>query len=124
MARVDDNRRKLIEYLSNPENEFITRTRMSIEVLGYSHKETMYQYFSPFELDEIEHEAFELRKKRSVNQQSEVYKALYDQAKKGNVQAAKEFLDRVSGKVDDVLNVKGKIDSHWIIETVKADVEK
>jgi len=109
MAKVDENRRKLLEYLSDPENEFLNRSKLSVEVLGYSDTTTLYSYFSPAELDEIEAESFEIRKKRSSRQQSQVYTTLHNQALKGDVVAAKEWLNRVAGKVKESVDINARI---------------
>ncbi len=99
------NRRKLIDFIANPENEFPNRGEMSVDVLGYTDHTAIYQYFTPVELDEIEAEAFEVRKRRSVKRQSEVFAALHKSAKGGDVAAAKEWLNRVVGKVVEVREV-------------------
>ena len=128
---------KLLGFLGNPENDFVSRTDMSVLVLGYKKHNSIYNLFSPVELDDIELEALELRKKRTVRQRANVLEALYQRAlgykhpeTKLNVvggelvhteltkvyppdrAAAQEFLDRTEGKVADKtdLNVNGKLD--------------
>ena len=123
-------RAKLLDFLGNPENDFVSRTDMSIKVLGYKKQNAIYNAFSPSELDDIEVEALELRKKRTVRQRANVLEALYKRAigyrhpeTKLNVvggelvhtelekiyppdkAAAQEFLDRTEGKVKDKLDV-------------------
>lgn len=93
------NRKKLIEYLGNPENDFIDRQDLSVDVLGYKDGAKIYTFFSPAELNEIDREAFELRKKRSTRILSDVYSVLAEKAKSGDVQAIKEYLERIEGKV-------------------------
>jgi hypothetical protein len=66
VTKKEINRRKLLEYLSDPTNEFITRHRLALEVVGYTQPESIYRCFSPAELTEIENEAYEERKKRTV----------------------------------------------------------
>lgn len=106
------NRVKLVEYIGNPDNEFPDRTEMAVTVLGYTTTVTLYRQFKPFELSEIEAEGFELRKKRSARERSKMYKSLYDEGLKGNVQAAREYLDRTEGKVTDKLDAKITTMSH------------
>ena len=96
---------KIIEYIGNPENDFPSRTDIAITVLGFAKYQSLYNNYTAAELDEIEREAFEVRKARTVKQRAEIYTALHREAKAGNVQAAKEFLDRTEGKVRDKVDV-------------------
>jgi len=93
----DRHKEAMIQYWGDPGNEFVNRTEMS-KVLGISTK-NFYKHFTPPEIADIESEAVEIRKKRSGRQRQFVYKALYNSAIEGNVQAGKEFLDRTEGKV-------------------------
>ncbi len=110
MRQKDINKDKLLTYISNPENDFPSRGEMSVVVLGYSDHATLYRHFTPSELDEIEVEAFENRKKRSSKQQSQVYKTLHAQALSGDVAASKEWLNRVAGKVIDKVESTQQVD--------------
>jgi len=109
----DQYKKKLIDFLSDPDNCFCTRTVMRKDVLGISGA-TFYKHFSPQAISDIENEAFEIRKKNSARQRSELMEALHKEGKDGNVAAAKEFLDRTEGKVpikqevalDAILEVK------------------
>lgn len=101
-------RYKLLDYLGNPNNDFLPRCELSTIVLKYKHPNQIHKLFTTSELNEIEAEAFELRKKNSVRERSELYKSLYMHGKKGNVQAAKEFLERTEGKVTDKQEITGK----------------
>lgn len=80
MAVKKKNRIKLIEYLSDPENEFPNRTQMALSILGYKQVKSMYRLFSTAELEEIENEAWENRKARTVKQRADVYHAMYKRA--------------------------------------------
>ncbi len=96
------NKAKILAYLSDPENPFLNRDDLATKVCGYSSKTSIYRTVSVDELNQIEAEAFEIRKKRSTRQRANVYDALYKEAvNNGNVQAAKEFLDRVEGKATE-----------------------
>ena len=60
----ETHRLTLIEYLSNPDNEFHNRTHLSTVVLGFTQGSVIYQVFTPNELTEIEDEALTARRKR------------------------------------------------------------
>ena len=100
-SKKEINRSKLLKYLSDPENEFLTRIELAVAVLGYKDQSGLYKTLSPAELDEIEAEAYLERNKRSSRQSSKILSSLYNEGIKGNVQAAKEWLDRVQGKVTE-----------------------
>ena len=93
------NRRKVLDYLSDPENDFLTRCKLSTQVLGYAEESTIYRSLSPTILDEIEIEAFEIRKKRSSGQATRLFAVMYKNALDGDMVAAKEWLERTQGKV-------------------------
>lgn len=95
----------MVQYISDPDNIFPTRSVLAVTVLGYKHTVTLYKLFSPDELTEIETEGLELRKKRTARQRADVYDALFKEAASGNIQAIKEFLDRTEGKVKDKVEV-------------------
>ena len=103
MSRKVEKKAKLLEYLSNPDNKFLTREKYSTEILSYAHAPGIYAAFTPAELDEIEGLAFSARSRRMGGRCSEVVMKLYDLAMKGDVTAAKEFLDRTLGKVTKVV---------------------
>ena len=58
------HRLTLIEYLSNPDNEFLNRTHLSTIALGFTQGSVIYQVFTPNELTEIENEALKARRLR------------------------------------------------------------
>lgn len=99
----------ILKYLGDPENKWLTRSDLSLEVCGYKDPNTIYKLFSPDELTEIEEQAAEERKRRCAPQRMRVYESLYNQALLGNVQAAKEFLDRVEGKVQSKIDLTGEL---------------
>lgn len=130
MTRKEKNRQILLAYMGDPENDFPNRSQMALSVLGYKQIRTMYFHFSPDELYEIEIEAWEIRKKRTIRQRSDVYHALYKRAigfehpdvhisnYQGDItktdiikvyppdpSAAKEFLERTEGKTPDTLHI-------------------
>ena len=123
---------KLLEYLSDPENDWPYRFEYSGKVLGYKKDNTVYRYLSPQVLNEIEDLALANRKKRSARQRGMILEALFKKAIGFTVKetrlfkasddkiivkevdkhfppdslAAKEYLDRVEGKVKDVQAVE------------------
>lgn len=110
-TRKDKNRAILVSYLSNPENDWPSRMEYSTRILKYKDPSQVYQTLTPDELDEVDAEAMENRKKRSAKQRSILYRALYDEGRSGNVQAIKEFLERTEGKVKEVkdINMTGEL---------------
>ena len=99
MSKKIANTEKLLNYLSDPDNEFLSRGQLSVDVLGYKQTQTIYKRFTLEELIKIEEEAQEERKRRTARPRAEVYTALLKLAKEGNVIAIKEYLDRTEGKV-------------------------
>jgi len=94
------HRINLLKYLGDWENIFPSRTDY-LHILGIK-RTTLYKHFSPAELQEIENEAIELRKKNSARPRAKVFQSLLAEAKSGNVQAIKEFLNRTEGKVKEI----------------------
>jgi len=91
------NRDKLLIYFSNINNTFISRERLSTEVLGYKNPASIYQCFTPGELDEIEQEALAIRRKKYAPQIAEADKGLFKAAAEGNPAAAKLVYQRFEG---------------------------
>ena len=88
---------KLLEYLSNPDNDFPTREVMSIDVLGFKQRQQIHKVFSPEELQAIEQEALENRRRKYASQIAQVDSALMERAKKGDPQAIKLVYQRFEG---------------------------
>lgn len=124
MKAKDKHRRRMLSYWGDPDNSFITRFAMHTDVLKLS-APVFYRHFNPVELLEIEKEAVELRRLNSSRQCAVVLESLYNEAIDGNVSAAKEFFDRVQGKVIERKEVSGPnggaIDNKWTVEFVNAD---
>jgi len=74
------HRLTLMEYLTNPDNPFVNRTHLSIDVLGFSQASVIYQVFTPDELTEIEDEALEARRKRYAGKLAKVDDAVLRRA--------------------------------------------
>jgi hypothetical protein len=108
------HRETLIKYLSDPDNEWPTRTVMSREVLGFKSGSQIYQHFKGYELDEIEAEALDIRRKRYSRHSAAADIALIERAKSGDPQALKLFYQRLEGwnpasKVESTVKVDGQL---------------
>lgn len=99
---------KILNYLSDPDNNFISRAELSIDVLGYKNGNQVNCIFTSEELAEIENKALEIRKKGTAKKRSTLLDKLYDFAIDGDVQAAKEYLNRTEGKVKESVDVQHK----------------
>lgn len=88
MEKKEQHRLKLIEYLGNPENEFLTRTSMAEKVLKISIS-TFYHHFRPSELDEIETQGLAIRRLKYSPELAKIDKALIDRAIDGDSKAIK-----------------------------------
>ena len=89
MKAKERHKCKLLEYLGNPENEFPTRLFMNSQIIGFKDPTRIYRLFSLDELDEIEAEALEIRRKKYKPGLAMADKALFDKAKDGDVAAIK-----------------------------------
>jgi len=126
MNRKESNKIKILEYLSDPGNDFMSRADIAITLLGYKNARTLYRFFTTAELSEMESAAIVERKARSSRQRAHIYTALYKRAigyshpdvhisnYQGEItitdiikhyppetQAAREYLDRIEGKVPE-----------------------
>jgi len=75
MRAKEKHKINLLKYLADWANDFPTRTEMA-GILGLK-KHTLWKHFSPAELQEIENQGLELRKKNSGRERARVYEALY-----------------------------------------------
>jgi len=82
-------RQVLFEFLSDPDNEPLPRCRLATQVLKYRQHSGMYALFSPAELDQIEAEALDLRRRRFALHLMKVDQSLLRRAAEGDPQAAK-----------------------------------
>jgi len=90
------HRFKLIDYLSNLENEWPGRSSFGPIILGITDR-ALRKHFSPYELNDIEYEALELRRKQYSRLFVKADKALAEQIEKGDTQAIKLMYQRFEG---------------------------
>lgn len=90
------NREKILDYLRNPENEWITRKEMSEKILG-CHQTYLYKFFTTDELDLLEAEALLLRRKQYPKELVSVDKSMLKKARSGDTRAAKLIYERIEG---------------------------
>jgi len=76
----DRARDKLLQYLGNPENEWLPRIKLSTEVLGYTTTTAIHNMFTADELCEIDNEALALRRKKYASRISEVDRGMLSKA--------------------------------------------
>jgi len=74
----------LLEYLSNPNNDFPTRAYLSCHVLGYKSTTQINQLFTPDELQEIESEALAERRRKCARESIKVDQNVVRQAQAGD----------------------------------------
>lgn len=84
----------ILEYLSDPDVEELTRSDVAFKACGYSDKSPLYKMFRPAELDEIYNEALTLRRQKYAASIILVDKGLFERAIAGDVQAAKLIYQR------------------------------
>lgn len=102
MASAKERHRiKLLEYLSNPDNDFPNRTFLSQKVLGFSRAQQINIVFTPDELQEIENEALAERRKRCAKHSIKVDLNVVRQAQNGdNPKWAELYYKRFEGWVE------------------------
>jgi len=85
----DVARMKLVDYLSDPNNKRLSREKLATDILGYAHGCAIYKLFTAVELNEIEFEALETKRKRYAGHLSKIDDGLIRRAEKGDVNAVK-----------------------------------
>jgi AcrR family transcriptional regulator len=86
---------QLVEILANPENDFPTRGQLA-KMLGLS-KTMFYRHFRPEDLDAIEAEALEVRRRKYARALADVDAGLLKRAKDGDPAACKLVYQRFEG---------------------------
>ena len=87
MKAKERARHKLLKYLGNPENDFLSRIRLSTDVLGYKTEQAIHNLFRAEELDEIEREALAIRRSKYTAAIAKIDRSLLKEAK-SNYKAA------------------------------------
>jgi hypothetical protein len=77
-------REKMLNFLSDPENDIPSRTTLACTVLKMKYSTNLYRYFSCTELDEILDEALGVRRKRYAGDLARVDRGLLDRAIAGD----------------------------------------
>lgn len=136
MKKKEIQRHKLLEYISNPENEPLSRSGMAQKALGYKDSKSLYRIFTPDELAEIEGEALKLRRKVYAGMLAKVDMALLRRAAEGEPLAAKLAYQRFEGwapPTKQAVEHSGEVASPQInispavralLDRLKADIRK
>jgi len=98
MKAKERYRLTLLEYLMNPNNSPLNRSRLAQEVLGISQKR-LYDHFSGEEITEIQQEALEMRRSRFARHLMQLDDALFKRALSGDMAAARLAYERFEGKI-------------------------
>ncbi len=104
MTAKEKAKDKLLKFLGNPDNVFLTRSELSTQVLGYKKENHIYKLFTPDELDDIEQKTLEIRRSKYSGKLANVDKALLDKANKGDVNAAKLCYQRFENWSERLIN--------------------
>jgi|GEM_PF-3476868 len=90
-------RQKLLKFLADPNNDFLSRQDLSIKVLGYRNPNQLNCMFTAEELQEIEREALELRRQKYAPRLSKIDSAILKRAEGGDPVAARLAYKRFEG---------------------------
>ena len=114
------HRLKLLEYLGNPDNDFVDRTTQAQKVLGFVHQASLYNTFNKDELDEIESKALEIRRTKYKPGIAAADKALLAEAKAGDVPAIKLLYQRLENWSEkQKLDITGSISAELHVNFIK-----
>ncbi len=84
------HREHLIQYLADPENEWLSKEGLSLTVLGMKAKNFVSKTWTPEAFQrEIAEPALTLRRERYVQDLAEIDRALLEKAKEGDIRAIK-----------------------------------
>jgi len=96
MKAKDKHRINILKYLSNTSNNWPSRTKFGMIILGIT-EATVRNHFTGLELDDIEAEGLILRRKRCVSSSAKVDKGLMERAETGDPAACKLYYQRIEG---------------------------
>ena len=119
MSAKDRHKAKLIEFISDPENESPNRNEMAA-ILKLNIR-TLYNHFTPDELHNIEKEGLEERRKKYAPLLSKADKALLDRAASGDPQACKLAYQRFEGWSErQIIDASVKVEPPALVVNVKS----
>lgn len=99
----------ILEYLGDPDNDWPTRSYLATEVCKYKRVKQLYAVFTVDELNELEKQALEFRRKKYAGSLAEVDQGLMKAAQEGNPAAAKLVYQRFEGWVESAkIELDGK----------------
>ena len=101
-------RLKILEYIGDPENDFPNRGAIAKKICGYSDHRQLYKVFTVSELDQLEKEGMEIRRRRSTRIVARVDQAIIKQAMQGDVRAARLVYAKLEGWTEAGLRNKKK----------------
>jgi len=114
MKARDRHRAKLLEYLGNPANDFLARSKYP-EILGVT-RVWLYKLFTPDDLSGLEKDALDLRRKQYARYIGQADRGLLKRAAEGDPQACKLVYQRLEGWTE-----KKRIDTDCTIRTIVLD---
>jgi hypothetical protein len=97
MKAKERHKTKILEYLGNPDNEWLPRSRLSTEILGFKQENQIYRTFSPEELDLIEAMGLDIRRRKYIASLARIDKSLLLAAEGGDVSAIRLVYGRFEG---------------------------
>ena len=115
MAAKDRHKVILLEWLGDPENEWLRRKELSTHVLGFSKGQQIHNVFSAAELNEIENEALELRRSKYSGKIAEVDSKLFEKAISGDHDAIKLVYEKFDGLIKRI-HLKADVNSKSTME--------
>jgi hypothetical protein len=105
------NRDRLLRYLSDPDNDWLDRKTLAVTVLGYKHSQSIWTVFTGAELDQIEREALDNRRKRYASMLARADMGILRAAASGDARAAKLCYQRFEGWTEKTdLNLTGRLE--------------
>lgn len=96
MKGKEKHEHAMLEYLINPDNEWLDREHLASDVCGIT-RQTLYTHFTPDELQALESKALEIRRTKYSAQLGKVDQSVLKQAAKGDTAAAKLAYQRFEG---------------------------
>ena len=88
-----------LDYWGNPSHEYISRSEMTLTVLGYAKSQSLYNTFTSEEIDAIRDEALTIDRIRYAPELAAIDRGLLKSAKEGNPAACKLAYQKFEGWV-------------------------